>query len=79
VTSFDDLPSMSFGARPGYEPRQRVEISGVTVDERDALVIAAGGWIVHDRKVSAGRRPGRLMPRVQVFSYYLIRVPANVA
>jgi hypothetical protein len=72
MTSFDDLPPMSFGGEPGYQARQRVEISGVTLDERDALVIAAGGRIVRVPMQSEGLRPGRLLGRAKEERYYLI-------
>jgi hypothetical protein len=72
MSSFDDLPTMTFGAEPGYQARQRVEVSGVPVHERDAQVIAAGGRIIHQSIESKGLRPGRYVAPVDEASYYLI-------
>jgi len=76
--AFDDLPPMSFGGEPGYQARQRVEMSGIPIPERDALVIAAGGRIVEQSIPSRGLRPGHLLRRRTVeTSYHLITDDAS--
>jgi len=65
---------MSLGGEPGCEARKRVEVSGISIEERDAAVIAAEGRIVESRIQSTGLRAGR-PPRTAVEdSYYLIRI-----
>jgi len=63
---------MSFGGEPGFRARQRVDVSGMSIAERDELVLAAGGRIVKHNIPSRGLRPGRLFERTQEVSYYLI-------
>ena len=71
---FDFLSSTVLPGSAGAGGGTGVGSSGISIEERDAAVIAAEGRIVESRIQSTGLRAGR-PPRTAVEdSYYLIRI-----
>ena len=72
------LPVASFAAHPpGFVSRQRTPVEGATLDALDAEVAAVGGYIQGKTLVSRNMRRGRMTPRREHVSWYVIPADAS--
>ena len=74
---FDTLTPAEIADAPlGFLAFERETLASDERNRIDAEVIAAGGEIAQRMGWSGGLRPGRLFPRRQLISYYLVPLEA---
>ena len=77
TSMFDTLtPAKVADAPLGFLAFERETLASEERSRADAEVIAAGGEITERMAWSGGLRPGRIFPRRQPVSYYLVPLEA---